>query len=346
MEDINSDKPIDIRDSNNNVKDTEYTFVHSMGFINMSDKERKVANIRRNATVLAFCLILLILISIVFKNDLYIALNTYFNNKTSIVDIGVVYQIVFLIQQVSVLIIPFTIYYLMSDYENTKILNFQNVDFVSVLHIVFAGVSFYQLAKFLTYASLNLLSYFGINIVFQSVLPPVGASFTVYILNTVFLISFVEEFIFRGVLLLGLQKNNVILALVVQSIVFAFFKGNLESFIANFVLAAFLGYIYILTKNFLLIFLIRVSSEFFEIFTDFIYSKNSLRNSSILINFFLLSIFILGFISCQYIIKYINLNKKIHKKDKDIRTFEVIKSFALAPTMLICYIATLIWVIS
>ena len=70
------------------------------------------------------------------------------------------------------------------------------------------------------------------------------------LLGSIFIIPIFEEIIFRGAIFGSLNKNmNVIVALILQAIVFAIMHGNLVQGVYTFSLGIILGLAYIYTKS-------------------------------------------------------------------------------------------------
>lgn len=328
-------------DINNNYNDVDksdegYIFVSGVGFIKGSKKKAEISNITYVSSMFSFSLMLFICVYFISN---YAIEKMYLVYSSNNMGVGTFFlpmaEITSVIMGVVVIIIPYFTYYLLTKNDIGSVIKNKSVDNYSFVNIVVFCLCLFQFCDFITDKINVLLYFFGIDVVDQKIIPPTGIDFLIYILLLMFIAPFFQEVIFRGIILNSIKRVNVGIALFCQSFAFCLLSSDVEGCISLFILGYALGYIYLITNNFILLLVSRAVISFFSIFTDLIYTQISFRLGNIIINVFLLLIFVVGLIAARYILNYINLNFKIFCATGVLNNKEVVKRFCTSPGIII-----------
>jgi len=335
-------------DNKDTIDDDEtYMFVNGVGFIKGSKRRVEISNIKYIASMFGFALMMFMSICVLVGDSVK---RLYLSYSQGISGQGQFFlpmlEITTAIVGVAIVIVPYFTYYLLVKNECGAVIRNKRVDLYSFVNIVVFCLCLLELCHFFTNAFNVGLYFMGIDVVDKRVIPPTGSDFLIYAVLYILVLPFFQEFIFRGIVLSSIKKINVGIALFAQAFANCLFSSNMSDMVSIFIISFALGYIYLITNNFWLLLVARGVMNFFDIFTDMIYTQISFRLGNIIINMFLALILIVGLISTRYILQYVNLNARLFKKSGVLESGEVAKVFITSPAMVCAIILSIIFVIN
>lgn len=165
-------------------------------------------------------------------------------------------------------VLPFAIYMASTGVGADYFLHFEKVKPGTALLCVLAGLGVCLTGNFPAIFLQNFLGNFG----FQSgggMASTTGWEFTLELVAVAFLPAVMEEFVFRGVILGGLRRYGVGVAVVASSLIFAFAHGDIASVIFAFVAGLAMGYLYARTGNLWLSVAVHFLNNLLSVLGDF-----------------------------------------------------------------------------
>ena len=148
-----------------------------------------------------------------------------------------------LLSYVFTLLIPFLIYALCIKIPIKVAFPFRKAKFGLTLGGIFISLGVGVIASYATGCLQMILEFFGIGITMPEYeIPETLPAFIIYCLSLTVLPAFIEEIIFRGIVMQSLRRFGDIFALVASSLIFGIFHLNLIQMPYAFILGLCIGY--------------------------------------------------------------------------------------------------------
>lgn len=258
----------DQENENNNSIKSGYTFLVGIGFLPDDPVQREIKNLRRHSILISVSLIFIMIITSVTRNH-YDSLFRFSGFFSSSVFTSIAHMLVVAIA-FGIVILFYT--NVMNKKVRLKRQTNQSirVSFVDILFYVLIFLGAVCLSKIVTYAFTHLLEFFHIFPKSHiTVLPKTVLEIILYIFSWCIVPCIFEELFFRGVLLTALRKFGNIFALLISSILYALYRGNIAAFPEFFLISFVMGFLAIETNSLLFPGIMRivtgVISKLFEL---------------------------------------------------------------------------------
>lgn len=229
----------------------EYTYIHGIGFSPLLGVMREKRAIRRCANAVGGVLLAYLLMSYVFPNLLVGVLTMMFPQMRGFYLPDTVYELITMGTTILSLCVPFLVYAMCIRIPLRTALPLKAPEFSIVLPAVFICIGASMVASFGSSVLQTMLSWLGIyapgNL---GEMPASGGGATLlYLINATLLPAFLEEFVFRGILMQSLRRFGDGFAVVVSAVIFSAAHGNLMVFPIAFVVGMCMGYFVIRTGS-------------------------------------------------------------------------------------------------
>lgn len=232
----------------------EYTYVHGLGFTPLPAVTRERHALRRCANSIGIAFIGYLILAAVVSNLLAVLVTIcfpqfrYFNSGTFMPDS--LYQGISFFTTILSLGIPFFIYAKSIHIPIRRALPLRMPELSIVFPAAFICLGASTIASASSSVIQNVLSNIGLYAPGNVDAMPVGRTTTVlYLINSVLLPAFLEEFVFRGIILHSLRRFGDSFAVVISSILFAAAHGNIIVFPVALTVGICIGYFVVRTGS-------------------------------------------------------------------------------------------------
>ncbi|MEG0899204.1 MAG: type II CAAX endopeptidase family protein [Oscillospiraceae bacterium] len=234
--------------------DNEYTYVNGYGFTYNAPQIREKALIRSYANAAAISIISIFLLKILLtpfiKNCVALFLNitpflSYFKNNQVIIS-GISEILIYILA----LIMPFLLYAKFLKIPLSVAFPLNPPDSEKFFPVVAFSMGVSVLGIITSMICALLLSLLGLSFEAAAVYPPKDLiELMIFVVKSVFVAAFVEEFIFRGAVLQSLRRFGDGFAIIVSSIIFAVVHANLVQAPTAFLMGITLSFAVIITRS-------------------------------------------------------------------------------------------------
>lgn len=202
--------------------------------------------------------------------------------------------------------IPALFYFLLakrtiSDTVDTKYTPIQNI-----LAITFLGLAVAMIANIATNIIISNFEFWGIkNNVDSSLDVSTLEQAVLMVVSTAIVPAFIEEFVFRGILVGVLRKYGDAFAIITSAIMFGLMHRNITQIPFAFILGLLMAFVYCKTNSLISCIFIHFFNNFYAVISQIVYSSNILseRMYSVVFAIVCFVFFLIGFISFMYLIK-------------------------------------------
>ncbi len=215
--------------------------------------------------------------------------------------------------------LPALFYFLLSKKRISDTVDTKYTSIPKILAITFLGLAVAMIANIASNIIISNFEYWGI-------INNVDSAQEVYTLEQAVLMvvssavvpAFIEEFVFRGILVGVLRKYGDAFAIIASAVMFGLMHRNITQIPFAFILGLLLAFVYCKTNSLIPCISIHLFNNFYAVITQIFYSSNILTERMYTTVFALISFafFLIGFISFLFLIK----------KDKNF--FKVSDSYA------------------
>ena len=232
-------------------RNPEYTYIHGIGFSPLLGVMREKRAVRRCANAVGGVLLAYLLLSNVFPNLIVGLLSLLFPQMRGFYLPDAAYELITLGTTIISLFVPFLIYAMCIRIPMRTAIPLKAPEFSIVLPAVFICIGASMVASFGSGILQTMLSWLGIyapgNL--GNMPTSTGSATLLYLLNATLLPAFLEEFVFRGILMQSLRRFGDGFAVVISAVIFAAAHGNLMVFPIAFVVGMCIGYFVIRTGS-------------------------------------------------------------------------------------------------
>lgn len=248
----------------------EYTYVHGLGFTPLPAVARERHALRRSANSIGIAFIGYLILATLLPSlmaalvTVYLPQFRYFNSSGFLPDI--IYQGITFFTTILAMGIPFAIYAASIHIPVKRAIPLKMPELSIILPAVFICLGASTVASVSSSMIQNILSNLGLYAAGNvDALPVERTTSVLYLINSVLLPAFLEEFIFRGIILHSLRRFGDGFAILISSILFAAAHGNVIVFPVALVVGLCISY-----------FVVRTSSLWTGIIVHFCYNGMSI----------------------------------------------------------------------
>lgn len=200
------------------------------------------------------------------------------------------------------LVVPFTIYLKIKHLPVVNVLPFEHVSILTAIACVCFGVAVCMLANIPANIVVTILQSMG----FSGNLPSEPKTENLYA-NILYCISimvippFVEEFVFRGVILSRLRKYGDGFAIFGSAFLFGMFHGNFIQIPFAFIVGLALAFIVVRTGNLWITVAIHAINNSFSLLYDFLERYQGKEYAAQITNWIMLALIVIGILSLVFL---------------------------------------------
>jgi len=247
-------------------RNPEYTYIHGIGFSPLLGVMREKRAIRRCANAVGGVLLSYLVLSYIFPNLVMGIMSLLFPHYQGYYMPDAVYELITFATMILSLCVPFFVYAMCIRIPMRTALPLKAPEFSIVIPAVFICFGASTVAAFGSGLLQSMLSWIGIYAPGNLGEMPTstGTATVLYLINSTLVPAFLEEFVFRGVLMQSLRRFGDAFAVLTSAILFAVAHGNLMVFPIAFSVGLCIGY-----------FVIRTGSLWTGIIVHFLYNSLS-----------------------------------------------------------------------
>lgn len=172
---------------------------------------------------------------------LVVGTDTVFGNVVTELVGGVMYALSF--------VLPVPLFYVFSKGERTLPLSFRPTLPRHTLAFVFVAMALISAASEVNYILLDLFGYFDGAATVTNAVPPLPYEYVLQLFTVVIVPAFVEELLFRGLVLRNLLPFGKITAVVISAVLFGLMHQNPQQLLYTTVAGLILGFVYVYTES-------------------------------------------------------------------------------------------------